>query len=119
MMVIAYRYAADVIPVGLSANRWKTMIFTTLCLAQMGHAIAIRSSKLTIQQPLFSNPWLIIAVLATTFAQFSLIYAEPLQRFFGTYSLSLEDLGICLGFSALLFVWLEGEKLFKLRWRQR
>jgi Ca2+-transporting ATPase len=119
MMVIAYRYAADVIPVGLSANRWKTMIFTTLCLAQMGHAIAIRSSKLTIQQSLFSNPWLIVAVLATTFAQFSLIYAEPLQRFFGTYSLSLEDLGICLGFSALLFVWLEGEKLFKLRWHKR
>jgi P-type Ca2+ transporter type 2C len=118
MMVISYRYTAEIIPAGLSANRWKTMIFTTLCLAQMGHAIAIRSSKLTIQQPFFTNPWLIGAVLLTCFAQFSLIYAEPLQRFFGTYSLSLEDLGICLGFSALLFVWLEGEKLVSLL-RQR
>jgi magnesium-transporting ATPase (P-type) len=27
-------------------NHWKTMVFTTLCLAQMGHALAVRSDKL-------------------------------------------------------------------------
>jgi Ca2+-transporting ATPase len=115
MMVIAYRYTPVIRPGELSPDRWKTMVFTTLCLAQMGHVIAIRSSRLTITQPLDHNPWLLLAVTVTTLAQFLLIYVSPLQRFFGTFALSIEDLSICVGFSLLLFVWLEAEKLVRQR----
>ncbi|NJO75024.1 MAG: cation-translocating P-type ATPase [Leptolyngbyaceae cyanobacterium RM1_406_9] len=97
---------------------WKTMVFTTLCLAQMGHALAIRSqTQLTLELNPFSNVYIWAAVIVTTLLQLALIYVEPLRNFFGTHWLSPLQLAICVGFSALVFVWLEGEKLW-LRWVQ-
>jgi P-type Ca2+ transporter type 2C len=94
-------------------DAWKTMVFTTLCLAQMGHAWAVRSqTRLTMELSPFSNPFLLWAVLLTTILQLLLIYIPAFQNFFGTYPLSLTELLVCLGFSALVFVWLEAEKLF-------
>ncbi|MBD1930900.1 cation-translocating P-type ATPase [Trichocoleus sp. FACHB-69] len=107
LMVVAYRYFPD---------NWKTMVFTTLCLAQMGHALAVRSNtRLTIELNPFSNPYLLWAVSVTTALQLMLLYVPFLQNFFGTTPLSLQELGICLGFSSLMFVWVELEKLF-IRW---
>jgi P-type Ca2+ transporter type 2C len=94
-------------------DSWKTMVFTTLCLAQMGHAIAVRSNtRLTLEIDFFSNPYLLSAVVVTTILQLMLIYVAPLRDFFGTQILTLEQLLVCLGFSALMFVWIELEKLF-------
>jgi Ca2+-transporting ATPase len=93
-------------------DRWKTMVFTTLCLAQMGHALAIRSdSQLTIQLNPFSNPYILGAVGLTTVLQLLLVYVPPLQNFFGTHGLSPTELAICFGFSLLMFIWIEIEKL--------
>lgn len=95
-------------------ERWKTMVFTTLCLAQMGHAIAARShSQMAWQISPFSNPFVLVAVVLTTVLQLMLIYVEPLRNFFGTHLLSPLELAICFGFSMLLFVWVELEKLIK------
>lgn len=94
-------------------DAWKTMVFTTLCLAQMGHAIAIRSNtRLAIEMNPFSNPYVLGAVVITTILQLMLVYVPPLRAFFGTHWLSPTELGICFGFSALMFVWIEMEKLF-------
>jgi Ca2+-transporting ATPase len=94
-------------------DTWKTMVFTTLCIAQMGHALAIRSnSQLSVELNPFTNPFLLGAVIVTTILQLLLIYVPALRSFFGTEFLTLEELGICLGFSALMFVWVELEKLF-------
>jgi Ca2+-transporting ATPase len=60
----------------------------------------------------FSNPFVLGSVILTTILQLMLIYVPPLQSFFGTHPLSLEELAICIGFSALMFVWIEGEKIF-------
>lgn len=93
-------------------DSWKTMVFTTLCIAQMGHAIAVRSShRLTIEMNPLSNPYLWAAVLVTTMLQVLLIYVEPLRNFFGTHWLSPQQLIICFAFSSLMFVWVELEKL--------
>jgi Ca2+-transporting ATPase len=98
-------------------NRWKTMVFTTLCLAQMGHALAIRSNtRLTLELNPFSNPYVLTSVVFTSLLQLALIYVEPLRNFFGTQILSPLELLICLGFSLLLFVWIELEKLLS-RWQ--
>ena len=95
-------------------DRWKTMVFTTLCLAQMGHAIAVRSdTQMTYQMSPFSNPFVLTAVTITTVLQLMLIYVEPLRNFFGTQLLSPTELAICFGFSTLMFVWVEGEKLLR------
>jgi P-type Ca2+ transporter type 2C len=97
-------------------DTWKTIVFTTLCIAQMGHALAVRSvNKLAIEVNPFSNPLLLWAVLGTIILQLALVYLPPLQSFFGTHPLSLFELGICFACSLLIFVWIEGEKLF-LRW---
>jgi Ca2+-transporting ATPase len=103
---------ATAIP-GLDTDRWKTMVFTTLCLAQMGHAIAIRSNtQLTIELNPFTNLYVWAAVVLTSILQLMLIYVEPLRNFFGTHILSSTELWVCIGFSALMFVWIELEKLF-------
>ena len=114
MLVWAYHEAqANVTPL-LSAERWKTMVFTTLCLAQMGHAIAVRSdNRLTLEMSPWSNPFVLAAVVMTTVLQLMLIYVEPLRNFFGTHLISPLELLICVGFSALLFVWVEFEKIYR------
>ncbi|MEA5496254.1 cation-translocating P-type ATPase [Limnoraphis robusta] len=102
------------------AGRWKTMVFTTLCLAQMGHALAVRSdTRLTVQLNPFSNPYLLAAVSLTTILQLLLIYVPPLRGFFGTHWLNGTELAICIGFSSLMFVWVEMEKLVKRWWKTR
>ncbi|NEO84593.1 MAG: cation-transporting P-type ATPase [Spirulina sp. SIO3F2] len=98
---------------GNYSEHWRTMVFTTLCLAQMGHAIAARSfSRLTIEINPFTNPALLAAVVGTTLLQLALVYIEPLRNFFGTTVLTPTELLICLGFSSLMFVWVEMEKVF-------
>ncbi|MDJ0590316.1 MAG: cation-translocating P-type ATPase [Pleurocapsa sp. MO_226.B13] len=93
-------------------DSWKTMVFTTLCVAQMGHAMAVRShNRLTVELNPFSNPYLLASVVLTTLLQLLLIYLSPLRSFFGTEVLSGQQLLICLGFSLLIFVWVELEKL--------
>jgi Ca2+-transporting ATPase len=109
LMVWAYNYDR----LDGNPDHWKTMVFTTLCLAQMGHALAVRSdTQLTIQMNLFSNPYVLGAITLTTFLQLMLIYVEPLRNFFNTQWLSPMELAICIGFSLLMFVWIELEKLF-------
>jgi Ca2+-transporting ATPase len=97
---------------------WRTMVFTTLCIAQMGHALAARSNdKLTIELNPFSNPYLLGAVLATLLLQLALLYVPFLRSFFGTEELTLSELLICMGFSTVVMVWVDLEKLYR-RWRQ-
>ncbi|WP_338429443.1 cation-translocating P-type ATPase [Synechococcus elongatus] len=119
LMIWAYQHCQ--IPVeGLSPDRWKTMVFTVLCLSQMGHAIAVRSkTELTLKIDPFSNPALLWSVLLTSGLQLLLVYWRPLQIFFGTQPISSMELLICLGFSSLVFVWIELEKLVISRWEAR
>ncbi|MFM7428124.1 MAG: cation transporting ATPase C-terminal domain-containing protein, partial [Elainella sp.] len=116
MMVWAYGYTERVQGNGLDRERWQTMVFTTLCLAQMGHAFAVRSSnRLMAEVNPFANPYVLAAVSVTSVLQILLIYVEPLRNFFNTHYLSGLELLICVGFSSLIFVWIELEKLF-IRW---
>ena len=110
MMVWAYRWSQQ----GGDPDRWKTMVFTTLCLAQMGHAIAVRSNtRLTLEMSPWSNPFVLGSVVLTCVLQLMLIYVEPLRNFFGTHLISSQELLICFGFSSLLFVWVESEKIYR------
>jgi Ca2+-transporting ATPase len=119
MMSWAYGYTQTNTAGGtLDPDRWKTMVFTTLCLSQMGHALAIRSNtRLFMEINPFSNPFILASVILTSILQLLLIYVEPLRNFFSTHYLTFMELMICIGFSALTFVWIELEKLF-IRWRR-
>ena len=97
---------------------WPTMVFTTLCLAQMGHALSCRTNLPLIQINPLSNPALLAAVVFTSVLQLMLLYVPSLSSFFGTTALDLDDLLVCIGYSLLFFLCLESEKLWRL-WRRR
>jgi Ca2+-transporting ATPase len=101
-------------------EHWKTITFTTLCIAQMGHALSCRSdSKLLIELNPISNPYLLVSVIFTTILQLSLLYVPSLRQFFGTDALTASELGLCFGFSMLLVLWTESEKIFARWWGKR
>jgi Ca2+-transporting ATPase len=87
------------------------MVFTTLCLAQMGNALAIRSDKYSLFSiGVFSNLALIGAVLLTFGLQLAVIYVPFLQDIFQTVALSPLELAVCLGASTLVFWAVEAVK---------
>ena len=87
---------------------WRTMVFTTLVLSQMGNALATRSTRESIFTiGLFSNRLMVWAVLTTFVLQLLLIYLPPLQKVFSTEALNVQQLIICLIASAVVFVVLE------------
>jgi Ca2+-transporting ATPase len=95
---------------------WQTMIFTTLVLAQMGNALATRSSRDSLFRiGLFSNRLMVGAVMLGFVLQLLLIYVPVFQTVFKTQSLSMQDLFVCLIASAVVFVVLELSKLVKRR----
>ena len=87
---------------------WRTMVFTTITLSQMGHALAIRSSRYSLFQiGLMSNKPLLGAVLLTFVLQLALIYMPFLQTVFETVSLPLPYLLLSLILSSLVFIVIE------------
>ncbi|MDD5333024.1 MAG: cation-translocating P-type ATPase [Rhodoferax sp.] len=97
---------------------WQTMVFTVLTLSQMAHVLAIRSETQSLFRiGLASNRPLLGAVLLTVALQLATIYVPPLNPIFKTQPLSLLELLLCLGASAVVLVAVEIEKLW-LRRRQ-
>ncbi len=99
---------------GAETIYWRTIVFTVLTLAQMGHALAIRSERDSLfQQGLLSNKFMLGSVLLTFSLQMALLYVPWLQGIFDTTALSLRDLGICLALSTVIFWGVELEKMIR------
>ena len=74
---------------------WQTMVFATLALLQLGHALAIRSETDSLfRLGLRSNLPLTIAVAGTFVVQMALIFVPALQPIFGTVALTAAPAGI-------------------------
>jgi Ca2+-transporting ATPase len=98
---------------GEAGSPWQTMVFTTLTLAQMGNALAIRSNRDSLFRiGIFSNRPMVVAVVSTFLLQMAVIYWEPLQGFFSTVSLTGEQLLVSLLLSTSVFWAIEVEKWF-------
>ena len=95
---------------------WQTMVFTTLVLAQMGNAMAIRSNtESAFTMGFFSNRIMNIAITATFLLQLALIYVPFFQRFFSTKALAPIDLAIAIIISTVVFFAVEIEKWIRRR----
>ncbi|MCM2357556.1 MAG: cation-translocating P-type ATPase [Geobacteraceae bacterium] len=95
---------------------WQTMVFTVLCLSQMGHVLAIRSERDSLfSQGLFSNRPLLGAFLLTFALQMATVYLPVLNPIFKTRPLPLPELLFTLALSSVVFVAVEMEKLFRRR----
>jgi P-type Ca2+ transporter type 2C len=94
---------------------WQTMLFTTLTLAQMGNALALRTNRASLfQVGLMSNKAMVGAVLLTFLLQLAVIYVPFMQEIFSTVALTPAELGISLAVSSIVFIAVEADK-----WRRR
>jgi P-type Ca2+ transporter type 2C len=97
--------------VGTGVGAWQTVVFTFLCLSQLGHALAIRSEHASLfTQGLRSNKPLLAAVALTFLLQLAVVYLPFLNRLFHTQPLSPGLLALTLGASATIFAAVELEK---------
>ena len=100
-------------------GHWQTMVFTVLCLSQLGHVMAIRSERESLfVQGLLSNRPLLLAVLLTGGLQVATVYVPVLQGIFKTQALSMGELALCLAASTAIFWVVEVEKVFRRRSRK-
>jgi Ca2+-transporting ATPase len=97
-----------------SQTHWQTMVFTVLCLSQMGHVLAVRSERDSFfKQGALSNKPLLGAVLLTLVLQMATIYVPALNPIFKTVPLTIGELFITLLLSTVVFVAVEVEKAVK------
>jgi len=93
---------------------WQTMVFSVLCLSQLGHVLAIRSERESLfKTGLLSNKYLLGAVGLTFALQATVVYAPWARPIFKTEALSLNELMVVLAASSVIFFAVEAEKLFK------
>jgi P-type Ca2+ transporter type 2C len=99
---------------------WQTMVFTVLSLAQLGHVMAIRSEhEFIYRKGFFTNLPLLGAVTLTFILQLGIIYLPVANEVFKTKPLTISELLICIGISAILFHAVEAEKWVKRIIRKR
>jgi Ca2+-transporting ATPase len=93
---------------------WQTMTFSVLCFIQLGHVMAIRSEKESIfKTGANSNNPMLIALLTTFSLQLVIIYTPFFNDIFRTEPLTLNELGITLAVSSIVFWAVEVEKWIK------
>ena len=95
---------------------WQTMVFTVLCLSQMGNVLAIRSETESLfSQGLFSNKPLLGAFILTFVLQMATIYVPFLNPIFKTQPLTFNELMFTLALSSVVFFAVEIDKLIRRR----
>lgn len=95
-----------------SAN-WQTLVFTTLCFAQLAYVMAIRSERQSLfTLGLMSNRPLLGTVLLTIALQLALVYVPPLQRLFKTTALTWRELAVAAVVALAVFAAVELQKLW-------
>jgi len=93
---------------------WQTMVFTVLCLTQLGHVLAIRSEKESLfTQGIFTNKALLATVIGTVILQLATIYIPLLNPIFKTQPLSAGELALVLVLSSIVFFAVEIEKFLR------
>ena len=101
-------------------GHWQTMVFTVLCLTQLGHVLAIRSERESLfKMGLFSNKPLLGAVILSFVFQMLTIYVPSLNPIFKTEPLTFNELILTLALSSMVFFAVEIEKCYKRRNMQK
>ncbi len=102
------------VAISVHDDHWQSMVFTVLCLSQMGHVVAVRSETESVWHiGFFSNPALVGAIALTIVLQLATLYVPFLQAIFHTQGLSAMELLISLALSCVVFAAVETEKWFR------
>ena len=89
----------------------QTMAFTTLVLFQCFNTLNARSDERSAFVQLFANQWLWFAIAISLLLQLFVLYVPPMQRAFGTESLSAGDWLRCVAIASSVLWLREGTKL--------
>ncbi len=90
---------------------WQTVVFTVLTVSQLFHSMAVRSETASLfTVGIFSNLYMLGAVLLTVLLQLAVIYLPAMNAIFHTQPLPLYDLAICMLLSSLVLFAVEIEK---------
>jgi Ca2+-transporting ATPase len=113
ILVTAGALTACFIGLQTSAALAQTMTFTTLIVLELVRVQMIRKQY---KMELFSNPYLLMALVGSFLLQLAVVYVPPLQIVFGTVALSLLQWGIIFGISVT--IWWMGLFLTKIFYRK-
>ncbi len=80
-----------------------TIAFTALMIFEMFNAIASKSEEKNFFSGLFSNKWLLLAIVSSFALHLAVIYT-PLSAYFSTTALSIKDLGIIVAAASSVIV---------------
>jgi P-type Ca2+ transporter type 2C len=115
-LALGYWAWVNNVPAANGLPAWNTMVFMFLTIAQMGHALGLRSHRETVFSLKFlGNPLLLGAVAVTIVLQLLAIYLPFFNQIFGTNPLTLGQLALCLVLSTVVFWGVELEKLLMRR----
>ena len=93
-------------------EHWQTMVLTVLCFSQLGYVFSIRSEQESLlKRGILTNKALLAAIALTVALQLVIIYVPALNPVFHTAPLSMTELLITLGVSAIVFFASELKKL--------
>ncbi|HIH30609.1 TPA: calcium-translocating P-type ATPase, PMCA-type [Candidatus Micrarchaeota archaeon] len=95
-----------------SPEKATTVVFTLFVFLQLMNALNCRSGHESIFRRFFSNRYIYLAITASLALHLAIVYAAPLQEVFKTVPLSVEDLLLVAGASALIMVLEESKKKF-------
>lgn len=112
LLMGAVSILTQVLFIDSSQTHWQTMVFTVLCLSQMGHVLAIRSEQESFFKQRTNKP-LLGAVLLTFALQMTTIYVPFLNPIFKTEPLTARELAITILLSTIVFLAVEIEKAIK------
>lgn len=101
--------------IGLKTNNEtaSTMAFSTLCLARLWHSFNSRSRKSIIKQGLFSNKYIIYAILIGFILLISVLLLPPLQNLFDVEPLSTTNLLFVLVLSLIPTIIIQVTRIIK------
>jgi Ca2+-transporting ATPase len=92
----------------------RTLAFSSLVFVQLAHAFNTRSEKRSIfRVGVFTNMWLVGAVIISISLQIAVVYLPVLQPIFGTSPLHVEDWLVILGLSGVVVAAGELKKTLK------
>ncbi len=123
MHILWVGFLMAVVTIGIQAwsmrsgnAHWQTMVFTVLCLSQMGHVMAIRSERESIFKiGVFSNQPMLAALALTIALQLMIIYVPFFNDIFKTQPLSIYELTLSILASSIVFWAVEIEKRIRRR----
>lgn len=96
---------------GRDLTHIRTLIFTALAVDSLFYVFSVKSFRRSIfRTNIFSNKWLIFAVIGGLITQLCAIYLPPLQKLFKTVPLTLNEWLIIIGLGIIEIIAIETTK---------